>query len=57
MKALAPLFLLLTALPASAQETTLRVGHFPNVTHAQGVIAHGCRAPEGLVRGAASART
>jgi len=41
MKALAPLFLLLTALPASAQETTLRVGHFPNVTHAQGVIAHG----------------
>src|SRR5215210_1980444 len=26
--------------PAHAQKTTLRVGHFPNITHAQGVIAH-----------------
>jgi NitT/TauT family transport system substrate-binding protein len=23
------------------QKTTIRVGHFPNITHAQGVIAHG----------------
>jgi NitT/TauT family transport system substrate-binding protein len=28
------------------------VGHFPNVTHAQGVIGTRCRAPEGLVRAA-----
>lgn len=26
---------------AQAQKTTIRFGHFPNVTHAQGVIAHG----------------
>lgn len=26
---------------AVAQKTVLRVGHFPNVTHAQGMIAHG----------------
>ncbi|OHE77744.1 MAG: aliphatic sulfonate ABC transporter substrate-binding protein [Verrucomicrobia bacterium GWF2_62_7] len=26
---------------AFAQKTVLRVGHFPNVTHAQGMIAHG----------------
>lgn len=25
---------------AFAEQTTLRVGHFPNITHAQGVIAH-----------------
>lgn len=25
----------------SAENTTIRFGHFPNVTHAQGVIAHG----------------
>ncbi len=31
--------LLLTAMTARA-ETIIRVGHFPNVTHAQGVIAH-----------------
>src|SRR4051812_13821825 len=39
----------LTALPACgpkkdaygpADQATLRVGHFPNITHAQGVIAH-----------------
>jgi NitT/TauT family transport system substrate-binding protein len=29
------------ALPALADKVVLRVGHFPNVTHAQGVIAHG----------------
>ena len=33
------IFLLLTALSAQA-ETVIRVGHFPNITHAQGVIAH-----------------
>ena len=27
--------------PAHAQKKVLRVGHFPNITHAQGVIAHG----------------
>jgi NitT/TauT family transport system substrate-binding protein len=26
---------------ARAQRTVLRVGHFPNITHAQGMIAHG----------------
>ena len=26
--------------PACAEQATLRVGHFPNITHAQGVIAH-----------------
>jgi len=40
MHSLASLLLLVTALPTGAQQTTLRVGHFPNVTHAQGVIAH-----------------
>ena len=28
------------ATPAFAATTVLRVGHFPNVTHAQGVIGH-----------------
>jgi NitT/TauT family transport system substrate-binding protein len=33
---------LLAAAPfATAQKTTIRFGHFPNVTHAQGVIANG----------------
>jgi NitT/TauT family transport system substrate-binding protein len=31
--------LLLLVLPARA-ETTLRVGHFPNITHVQGLVAH-----------------
>src|SRR6187399_2658016 len=26
--------------PAAGGKTVLRVGHFPNITHAQGVIAH-----------------
>ncbi len=41
---LAPLFLVLAASApesTSQEKTKLRVGHFPNVTHAQGVIAHG----------------
>ena len=29
------------ASPAAAERTILRVGHFSNITHAQGVIAHG----------------
>jgi NitT/TauT family transport system substrate-binding protein len=36
------LSILLTALTASpvSGETKIRVGHFPNITHAQGVVAH-----------------
>ncbi|MFT4097774.1 MAG: ABC transporter substrate-binding protein [Rhodoblastus sp.] len=34
---IAPLFL---AAAANAETTTLRVGHFPNVTHVQGLIGH-----------------
>jgi len=34
------LILLLTVLTARAEQTTVRIGHFPNITHAQGVIAH-----------------
>ncbi len=30
---------MLAAVPADAQ-TVLRVGHFPNITHVQGLIAH-----------------
>lgn len=44
MKRLLLITLLLVALaPADsrAEKTVLRVGHFPNVTHAQAVIAHG----------------
>jgi NitT/TauT family transport system substrate-binding protein len=33
--------LLLLAVPACrAAQTTLRIGHFPNITHAQGLVAH-----------------
>ena len=41
---LAGLFLCLTGsfvLPRNSAAETIRFGHFPNVTHAQGVIAHG----------------
>jgi NitT/TauT family transport system substrate-binding protein len=31
---------LLAALSAQAEPITVRIGHFPNITHAQGVIAH-----------------
>ena len=39
---------------ASAEEKiVIRFGHFPNITHAQGVIAHALsRQGKGLVRGA-----
>jgi len=30
----------LASSPASAERATLRVGHFPNVTHVQGLVAH-----------------
>src|SRR5690348_13169841 len=32
--------LLVSLVTASRAETVLRVGHFPNITHAQGLIAH-----------------
>src|SRR5215472_18283542 len=32
--------LLLSLVPVSRADTVLRVGHFPNITHAQGLIAH-----------------
>jgi NitT/TauT family transport system substrate-binding protein len=32
---------LILAQPALAEKIVLRVGHFPNITHAQGVIGHG----------------
>src|SRR4051812_47399942 len=31
---------LLVSMPEGANTNTIRFGHFPNVTHAQGVIAH-----------------
>lgn len=37
---LAVLFLV-AGVSARAETTVIRVGHFPNITHAQGVIAHG----------------
>src|ERR1700719_5405257 len=41
-KSILALSILLTALAAVSvsAETKIRVGHFPNITHAQGVIAH-----------------
>jgi NitT/TauT family transport system substrate-binding protein len=42
MKRFALIFtLLLAASSVEAEKVVLRLGHFPNVTHAQGVIAHG----------------
>lgn len=37
---LASLLLAFVALPAGAEPVVLRVGHFPNVTHIQGLIGH-----------------
>ena len=31
---------LLSHFAAAQEKTTIRFGHFPNITHAQGVIAH-----------------
>ena len=40
----AALLLMITVCPAAfSQGLTLRVGHFPNVTHVQALIAHRCR--------------
>ena len=39
MKRICLLLAIVLTLPARA-ETVLRVGHFPNITHAQGVVAH-----------------
>ena len=39
--ALTALFAFALVSSAPAQKKVLRVGHFPNLTHAQGVIAHG----------------
>ena len=33
-------FLLWASFVAGQEKTTIRFGHFPNITHAQGVIAH-----------------
>ena len=45
MKLLTPIVALVVLLVAgcrpAAEKVVIRVGHFPNVTHAQGVIAHG----------------
>src|SRR2546430_11576350 len=42
MKSLAVVLSVLLALPLSDSraETVLRIGHFPNITHAQGLVAH-----------------
>ncbi|CAK0769474.1 NitT/TauT family transport system substrate-binding protein [Gammaproteobacteria bacterium] len=46
------IFMLDAAIPAHAAKTVLRIGHFPNITHAQGVIAHGLsRAGRGWFEG------
>jgi len=34
------MFLLCASFVAAQEKTTIRFGHFPNITHAQGVIAH-----------------
>jgi len=40
MTAIVGMFLLWASLGAAQEKTTIRFGHFPNITHAQGVIAH-----------------
>jgi NitT/TauT family transport system substrate-binding protein len=34
------LFLMLVAVSIGAEKTVIRVGHFPNITHVQGLVAH-----------------
>jgi NitT/TauT family transport system substrate-binding protein len=41
MKFILTLALLLSVATAQADKVVIRVGHFPNITHAQAVIAHG----------------
>src|SRR5437870_9105431 len=38
--AIVGIFLLWASFVAAEEKTTIRFGHFPNITHAQGVIAH-----------------
>src|SRR4026209_1286213 len=38
--AIVGMFLLWASLVVAQEKTTIRFGHFPNITHAQGVIAH-----------------
>jgi NitT/TauT family transport system substrate-binding protein len=40
MTAITGIFLLWAAFVHAQEKTTIRFGHFPNITHAQGVIAH-----------------
>ncbi len=40
MTAILGMFLLCASFVAAQEKTTIRFGHFPNITHAQGVIAH-----------------
>lgn len=40
MKTIVALLFLFAGLTAQAEQVVVRIGHFPNVTHAQGVIAH-----------------
>jgi NitT/TauT family transport system substrate-binding protein len=40
MTAIVGIFLLWASLASAEEKTTIRFGHFPNITHAQGVIAH-----------------
>ncbi|MCG3150203.1 MAG: hypothetical protein PCFJNLEI_03683 [Verrucomicrobiae bacterium] len=41
MKLMSAALLLLAGVSVQAEQKVIRVGHFPNITHAQGVIAHG----------------
>ena len=40
-RVLLTLALLVLTATVRAEKIVIRVGHFPNITHAQGVIAHG----------------
>ena len=40
MKIIVAMLFLLAGITAQAEQVVVRIGHFPNVTHAQGVIAH-----------------
>src|SRR5947208_15311640 len=40
MTAIIGIFLLWTSFATAQEKATIRFGHFPNITHAQGVIAH-----------------
>jgi hypothetical protein len=45
------------AMSIAGDKTVIRVGHFPNITHVQGLVAHSLsRQGKGLVRSAIRAR-